>query len=52
MLGYERAVEAFAGCGAEPAGSIVAALRAAGESWAGGLAPDDDVAFVVIKSTF
>ncbi len=49
MLGYEKASEIFGAAAPGSAAAAVERLVEAGESWASGVEPDDDVTFVVVK---
>jgi serine phosphatase RsbU (regulator of sigma subunit) len=48
-FGYERVRSCFAACAAGGADEIIGRLAAEAESWNGGLAPEDDITFVVFK---
>lgn len=51
MLGYDQAVQVFAGIAEKTPEAIIADLVEEGSQWAKGRAPDDDMTFVVMKVT-
>lgn len=48
-MGYERALEPFAGVASQSAQTVVDRLVTVGEEWASGSIPDDDITFVVLS---